>query len=564
MSSACAIYLGGAAVGLKQNPFGKDVANLSLYRALARHAPGDELTFLSFHRMDNDTVSATLYPDMPASKTVTTTTVFNPTALREAGTLLRASADLSDLAWMRRGQGDREFSITGLIHSLAPPAMREYIARAITAPIQPWDSMICTSPAVREALLAMYEGYSDFLAGRFGAPGGNPRPFPAMPVIPLGLEVEDVQARLGRPGVRDGIRARLDIAEDEIVVLWLGRLSFFEKGHPTAMFMAVEEAARRSGAKLRFLNVGWFPGGEQHHQLYRQSASAHAPSVKVEFLDGNDRDLVDQIWAGADIFISLVDNIQETFGITPIEAMAAGLPLVVSDWDGYSANVRHGVDGFLIPTLLPPENSGWLIAQRHILGMDSYQEYAGTVALNTAVDVEAAASALEALIREPDLRRRMGEAGLARARAVYDWPVVVNQLVEHWAEQAERRQSARSHDAGTRTLAVSPVKGNPFADFKGFATASLTEETILSARKDIPVGRLEAVRSTGIDRMLEHWRASGADVILEHLEQNGPSRFGHLVDLLKPQAHDQIARLVVWMAKMGLLDWRESAGDDGL
>ncbi len=43
---------------------------------------------------------------------------------------------------------------------------------------------------------------------------------------------------------------------------------------------------------------------------------AHAPDVAVHILDGNDRDLLGALWAGSDIFLSLVDNIQETFGIT--------------------------------------------------------------------------------------------------------------------------------------------------------------------------------------------------------------------------------------------------------
>ena len=55
--------------------------------------------------------------------------------------------------------------------------------------------------------------------------------------------------------------------------------------------------------------------------------------------------------ASSDIFISLSDNFQETFGITPLEGMASGLPVVVSDWDGYRDTVRDQIDGFTIPTI---------------------------------------------------------------------------------------------------------------------------------------------------------------------------------------------------------------------
>ena len=43
----------------------------------------------------------------------------------------------------------------------------------------------------------------------------------------------------------------------------------------------------------------------------------------------------------ANIFISLSDNIQETFGLTVIEAMAAELPCIVSDWNGYKDLIKN-------------------------------------------------------------------------------------------------------------------------------------------------------------------------------------------------------------------------------
>ena len=554
MTAPCAIYLGNSGIGLKHNPFGKDVANLGLYRALAKYAPGDALAFLSFHRLEDDYVASELYQGARPTKAIITTSVFNPEVLAGAGNLLRASADLSDLAWMRRHGGDRAYSITGLIHSLAPPAMRDYIARAITSPIQPWDTLWCTSPSVRDALTAMYEQYADFLAGRFAGAGARPRPFPAIPVIPLGVEVDEIQARLASASSRETMRAELNIADDEVVVLWVGRLSFFEKAHPSSMFLALEEAARRTDAKLRMLNVGWFPGGEQHLELYQEAARNHAPSVTVDFLDGNDRSFVDRVWGAADVFISLVDNIQETFGITPVEAMAAGLPVVLSDWDGYRASANNGVEGFLIPTLLTPPGGGWLMGQRHVLGMDSYQGYAGAVAMHTAVDIDAAATALEALIREPGLRRRMGEAGKARARAVFNWPGVITRLCEHWTEQAERRASATSNDAAPDDFLVSPVKGDPYSDFQGFATASLAGQSVISARGDDPKAVLKATEATRIDQIMNVFHGPGAEAALDHLLTHGPSRVDALATALG-QPEEQVSRLVVWLAKFGLVAW---------
>ncbi len=123
----------------------------------------------------------------------------------------------------------------------------------------------------------------------------------------------------------------------------------------------------------------------------------------------------------ADIFTSLSDNIQETFGLTPVEAMAAGLPCVVSDWNGYKDTVRDGVDGFRVPVHTPPPGSGGDLADRFDLGVADYDHYIGEASLFTAVDVEAAAEAYRRLITSPDLRRTMGEAGRKRAAEIYDW-----------------------------------------------------------------------------------------------------------------------------------------------
>ena len=101
----------------------------------------------------------------------------------------------------------------------------------------------------------------------------------------------------------------------------------------------------------------------------------------MHFLDGKNTDVVRCCWAAADIFLSLVDNPQETFGLAPVEAMAAGVPVVVSDWDGYRYTVTDGVEGFLISTLAPSRaQQGEELALQHDHGLLSYQDYVGAVA----------------------------------------------------------------------------------------------------------------------------------------------------------------------------------------
>src|SRR5207302_9075780 len=122
--------------------------------------------------------------------------ILNQTAAAEAGILLRGQPDLYHLAWLRRGTvGDRAYSLMGLVHTIAPPAMREIIAMASVGPVQPWDAVICTSPSVRDALARMFDNWGDHLGERTG---GTAPPRPALPVVPLGVDAARLEGRAGR------------------------------------------------------------------------------------------------------------------------------------------------------------------------------------------------------------------------------------------------------------------------------------------------------------------------------------------------------------------------------
>lgn len=69
------------------------------------------------------------------------------------------------------------------------------------------------------------------------------------------------------------------------------------------------------------------------------------------------------VWKVADGFTSLSDNIQETFGLVVVEAMASGLPVVASDWNGYRDLVVPGETGWLVPTCMVRDATQHLTSQ---------------------------------------------------------------------------------------------------------------------------------------------------------------------------------------------------------
>ena len=545
------------------NPFGKDIANAGLFRALARHGGYRRLGVLHQSAATAVELAAEFYPPGGPATELAAASLWNTDLPRRSGVLLRGQPYLAELAWLRRHAGsdapggDAAYSLAGLIHTIAPPAIREQIAAAALAPVQPWDALICTSPAVQQALEQLFEQQAAYFHERLGA-GRATRP--QLPLIPLAVEVEAIAAQAADGAARQALRQRLAIPDHELLLLWVGRLSYFEKAFPQVMLQAVQQASRRCGQRLHFALLGWFPNGDADLRLYQQAAEQLAPDVNVLVLDGNDPHLLAQSWAAADVFLSLVDNIQETFGLAPVEAMAAGLPVVVSDWDGYRYTVRDGVDGCLIPTLGAPGGApGELLAQLHTLGLEAYQTYVGAVAQHTAVHLGRATDALVQLVRSPEQRAAMGAAGQCRAREMFSWPVVVGHYNALFAELAERRARALRDGEVVGGARIEPSRGDPFADFRGFASAVLDPDLPLRLAAGVSPAALQELLAVDLNRAYPGLRATPVEAaaLLEQLQAAGGAGAtpAQLLASARPERRPYLETTLVWLAKLGLVDW---------
>ena len=556
MARSLAIYNPSGKVGLGENPFGKDIANMELFQALARYGGYDPLRILTHASVADANLAAALDPAALGSSRIVGGVITQHNLSVEAGALLRGLPRATELAWARRrAVGDGGYSLLGLVHTLAPPAIRQEIAGHAIAPLQPWDALICTSPSVQDALTQMFDAYGDYVGRRFGGPGGK-TVRPQLPLVPLGVDGARFARLADRPQVRAQRRATLGLGDGDVLILWVGRLSFFEKAFPQAMLQAAQAAATKTGAKVCFVQAGWFPGGAHDERRYAVAAAAYAPLVQVEIVNGNDREGLGELWAAADIFISLVDNIQETFGITPVEAMAAGLPAVVSDWDGYGSTVRDGREGFLIPTLGgPTDGVGARMAAPHLLLLESYQTYVGALAQHTAVHIGRAAQALADLIVSPDLRRRMGAAGRARVAAMFDWPVVVAGYGDLIDELAAIRQALGPQGAPAGLL--DPVRGDPFRDFADFATDALSDATHLRLAPGVTLADLEQTRTIDLDTVYSGFRASLTECAeaFTLIAEARATTAGAVLARTPPHRRQPMQLGLVWMCKRGLLDW---------
>ena len=471
-----------------------------------------------------------------------------PARLTQAGTLFRPDPALGEDAWRRQhAAGARAWSLCGITHTLSSKGAMACIPALLRAPLYPWDALICTSTAARDVLRRGLEAEIEHLQTRFGAARFI---LPQLPLIPLGVHPGDFDFP---PGIRAAARTRLGIAEHEVAVLFAGRLAFHVKAHPVPMFLALEAAAARSTTPLHLVLFGLFPS-EPIGEAFRAEAARLAPSVRLHVLDGRSDADRDAAWSAADIFTSLSDNIQETFGLTPVEAMAAGLPVVVSDWNGYKDTVRHGIDGFRVPTLMAPPDTGGDIADQHDAGSIDYDRYSGSACLQTAVDPESAAEAYTALITRPDLRRQMGEAGQQRARTVYDWSLLFRRYVTLWEELAERRR-ADVTVPGEHSRARKPEGLDPFTLFRTYPTAGLTYSSRVSisgsadAQEAMSRCRLASV---AFAQPIVPSEQLVTDLV-SRLTDHGPATITALQADLPGHAALNVLRAVMVLAKVGIL-----------
>ena len=398
-----------------------------------------------------------------------------PERIGKTGVLYLADISVASHARARLRTGVSAYSLCGVTHTTASQVAMDEIAGLLREPVMPWDALICTSTAVVETIRRVHEAEADYLRWRHG--DTLRLDGPQLPVIPLGVHCADFEFSDAQ---RTEGRSALDLAPDEVVALFVGRLVYHAKAHPHAMYRGLQLAAERTGKRVALILCGWTPN-DQIEQIFRSGAAQFAPDVRLIFVEGRDPPRRTNAWAAADIFVTLADNIQETFGLTPIEAMAAGLPLVVTDWNGYRDTVRDGIDGFRIPTWAPEPGMGTPLAIGHENRSLSYDRYCSFASNTTAIDMAKLVDSLAALIDSPALRQTMGEAGRQRARELYDWAIVYRQYQDLWRDLNARRRAASSDPVWQNRLAAAPkslsANLDPFDVFGHYPTRQITSAT---------------------------------------------------------------------------------------
>jgi D-inositol-3-phosphate glycosyltransferase len=186
-------------------------------------------------------------------------------------------------------------------------------------------------------------------------------------MIPCGFDPQEFN-----PLHKDLARKELGLPLSEKIILQLGRM-VPRKG--------VETVIRSMGFLSRMFNVNAklvIVGGNSDHpnpkntpEIGRLYKIAEEENVKdsVVFVGRKSRPLLKLYYNAADLFVTT--PWYEPFGITPLEAMACGTPVVGSNVGGIKFTVKDGITGFLVPPKNPvklAEKMANILNNNHLLG----------------------------------------------------------------------------------------------------------------------------------------------------------------------------------------------------
>ena len=213
-------------------------------------------------------------------------------------------------------------------------------------------------------------------------------------ILPLGVNAPEVI-----PDASARLRQRYNLPKDALVLLFLSRLN--EKKRPDFLLEAFANLDHQT-QDLRILVAGT---GEQSYCSYlKDKAAALKIADKVTltgFVTGFDKNLLLQ---GADVFA--LPSYSENFGIAVVEALAAGLPVMITPDVQIAPDIKGANAGLVVPANL----DDW-------------------------------GNALSTLLKSPTMMETLSNNGRQLVRDKYGWPTITSQLIQVYQDILSQKKS---------------------------------------------------------------------------------------------------------------------------
>lgn len=233
-------------------------------------------------------------------------------------------------------------------------------------------------------------------------------------IVPCGFNPHEF-----RPIDRQIARKALGLTAGDFTVLQLGRI-VPRKGIDNVI-RAVGQL-KQAGRNVRLLIVGGEKTGilpSTCPELTRLAEVAAEAQVndQVTFVGGKSRPELPVYYAAADVFVTT--PWYEPFGITPLEAMACGVPVIGANVGGIKFTVLDGKTGYLVS---PNDPAG--LAER-----------------------------ISGLQADPELRDLLGKQAIAHVKQ-FTWNAIVARLTTVYQEVISESRSSKALGRAGRTVAA--------------------------------------------------------------------------------------------------------------
>jgi glycosyltransferase involved in cell wall biosynthesis len=269
------------------------------------------------------------------------------------------------------------------------------------------DRLIAQCPSERGELIRDYAASPDKIA-----------------LIPAAVNIQRF-----RPVARDEARRRLGLPLDDFLIVYVGRvLPRKDIGNLVAGLARLRSLMREQGrafgerspgapAQPRLLVVGGEtaePDPIATPEIGALQALAEQLGVAdlVQFAGKRQPDQLRDYYGAADV--AATTPWYEPFGLTPLEAMACGRPVVGSAVGGLTYTIQDGLTGALVPPRDPDA-----------LALRLYQLYV-----------------------HPELRAEIGHAARARVEREFTWPLVAQRTAALYQALLEEQQPLRELAVG--------------------------------------------------------------------------------------------------------------------
>ncbi|KEI71558.1 DUF4135 domain-containing protein [Endozoicomonas elysicola] len=413
------------------------------------------------------------------------------------------------LTALRDAYCQEPFPVTGRAHTLSTDSNMSNTRDLLLSPLKSCDAILCSSKAQKKVMMRLLSAASSSISDHIGVA----IPYKGSVVkLPLGIEPDECFT-----GSTEDAREGLDVKQGQFVILTLGRVSPAYKMDLNPVLLVMNDLVEGYG----YRNIKWVVAG---------AGDAASPAVQTLLKQAYDLNLEGCIrfeldidddrknkWLSAcDMVLTLSDNIQESFGLVPLEAMVNGKAVVLSDWNGYSELVEDGVSGCLIETMstdfdqLARPLGSLLTDHAHLLQSQG-----------TAVNLSQCSEKIHQLIQNPQLLLSIGEQGKQRVFQCYQWESIVDeyhqlvnglnkdaaqisrlnnrpvgipyhQIFEHYpAYQLEESKNLKTTDRGVRML-LRAEQYYHYAEMESFLKPDLIDQVAQLCLSGCKVADLKA------------------------------------------------------------------------